>query len=198
MADSHDTPKQTTLTQCCSDLIRMLSYEDILSWTIYLPPMVFMAGPAAILANNPLINLALNAIVGFAISWTLHRMGHRLLMALPNEPYLIYLSQSVRLPVKLTLTQFLWMMEIIVAAAVFSGIVGRRFFLAGDALGLVTSVILFTVGLGLFFLPVYLGRLWIERYYPIMPLLGPTEEVVSKSLPGILSISRSRKGTRSE
>ena len=89
MADSHDTPKQTTLTQCCSDLIRMLSYEDILSWTNYLPPMVFMAGPAAILANNPLINLALNAIVGFAISRTLHRMGHRLLMALPNEPYLI-------------------------------------------------------------------------------------------------------------
>lgn len=153
MADSHDTPKQTTLTQCCSDLIRMLSYEDILSWTIYLPPMVFMAGPAAILANNPLINLALNAIVGFAISRTLHRMGHRLLMALPNEPYLIYLSQSVRLPVKLTLTQFLWMMEIIVAAAVFSGIVGRRFFLAGDALGVVTSVILFTVGLASFFSP---------------------------------------------
>ena len=197
MADLRDTPKQTTLTQCCSDLIRMLSYEDILSWTIYLPPMVFMAGPAAILANNPLINLALDAIVGFAISWALHRMGHRLLMVLPNEPYLIYLSQSVRLPVKLTLTQFLWMMEIIVAAAVFSGIVGRRFFLAGDALGVATSVILFTVGLGLFFLPVYLGRLWIKRYYPIMPLLGPTEEVVSRSLPGILSISMSRKGPRS-
>jgi hypothetical protein len=95
--------------------------------------------------------------------------------------------------VKLTLTQFLWMMEIIVAAAVFSGIVGKRFFLAGGALGLLTSVLLFSVGLGLFFLPVYLGRLWIERYYPAMPLLGPTDEVVSKSLP----ISMSRKGSRS-
>lgn len=193
MADSHDTPKHTTFTQCCSDLIRMLSYEDILSWTVYLPPMLFMAGPAAIVANSPLIDLALNAIAGFAFSWMLHRMGHRLLMALPHEPYFVYLSQSVRLPVKLTLIQFLWMMEIIVAAAVFSGIVAKRFFLAGGALGLLTSVLLFSVGLGLFFLPVYLGRLWIERYYPAMPLLGPTEEVVSKSLP----ISMSRKGPRS-
>lgn len=197
MADSHDTPKHTTFTQRCSDLIRMLSYEDILSWTVYLPPMFFMAGPAAIVANSPLTDLALNAIAGFAISWMLHRMGHRLLMALPNEPYAIYLSQSVRLPVKLTLTQFLWMMETIVAAAVFSGIVGKRLFLAGGALGLLTSVLLFSVGLGLFFLPVYLGRLWIQRYYPSMPLLGPTDEVVSKSLPGILSISMSRKGPRS-
>lgn len=197
MADSHDTPKQTTFTQCCSDLIRMLSYEDILSWTVYLPPMLFMAGPAAIVANSPLIDLSLNAIAGFAIGWMLHRMGHRLLMALPNEPYVIYLSQSVRLPVKLTLTQFLWMMEIIVAAAVFSGIVGKRFFLAGGVFGLLTSVLLFSAGLGLFFLPVYLGRLWIERYYPAMPLLSPTDEVVSKSLPRILSILMSRKGPRS-
>jgi len=122
-----------------------------------------------------LIDLSLNAIAGFAIGWMLHHMGHRLLMALPNEPYVIYLSQSVRLPVKLTLTQFLWMMETIVAAAVFSGIVGKRFFLAGGPLGLLTSVLLFSAGLGLFFLPVYLGRLWIERYYPAMPLLGPTD-----------------------
>ena len=193
MADSHDTPKHTSFTQCCSDLIRMLSYEDILSWTVYLPPMLFMAGPAAIVAHSPLIDLSLTAITGFAISWVIHRMGHRLLMALPNEPYVIYLSQSVCLPMKLTLTQFLWMMEIIVAAAVFSGIVGKRFFLAGDALGLLTSVLLFSAGLGLFFLPVYLGRLWIERYYPAMLLLSPTDEVVSKSLP----ISMNRKGSRS-
>ena len=184
MPDSHDTRKLTTFAQCGRDLIRMLSYEDILSWTVYLPPMLFMAGPAAIVANNSLINLALNAIVGFAIGWMLHRMGHRLLMALPNKPCAIYLSQSLRLPVKLTLTQFLWMMEIIVAAAVFSGLVGKRFFLAGGALDLLTSGILFTAALGLFFLPVYLGRLWIERYYPAMPLVGPTEDVVSKSLPG--------------
>lgn len=198
MANSHDNPRHMTFTQCCSDLIRMLSYEDILSCAVYLPPMLFMVGPAAIVANEPLIAAALNAITGFALSWTLHSMGHRLLIALPHEPQTIYLSQSLRLPVKLTLSQFVWMMEIIVAAAVFSGIAGKRFFFAGDPPGLLTGMTSFTVGLGLFFLPVYLGRLWIERYYPAMPLLSPTEEVVSRSLsPGVRSISTGRKGPRS-
>ena len=195
MADSHDPSKPTIFAQCCRDFIRRLSYEDILSCTVYLPPMLFMVGPAAIVANSPLINVVLNAIVGFAISWTLHRMGHRLLMAVPNQPQLVYLSQSVRLPVKLTLTQFVWMMEFIVAAAVFSGIMGKRFLLADGTVGLLTSTIFFTVCLGLYFLPVYLGRLWIDRYSPAMPLLGPTEEVVNESLPGVLPILTRRKGT---
>ncbi len=183
MADSPDTSQPATLTQWCRDLIRMLSYEDILACTIYVPPMLFMVGPAAIVANTPPMNLVLNALLGFALSGTLHRIGHRLLTALPNEPQPIYLSRSRSLPVRLTRTQFLWLMEILVAAAVFSGIVGKRAFWAGGADGLLTGVICVTVGLGLYFLPVYLGRLWILRYYPAMPLSGPTEEVVSRSLP---------------
>jgi hypothetical protein len=194
MADSHDPSKPTTFTECCRDFIRRLSYENILSCTVYLPPMLFMVGPAAIVANSPLINLILNGIVGFAISWTLHRMGHRLLMALQNGPQPVYLSQSVRLPVKLTLTQFVWMMEIIVAAAVFSGIVGKRFFLIDGTVGLLTSAIFFALGLGLYFLPVYLARLRIDRYYPRMPLLSPTATVMSQSLLGVLPISIRRKG----
>ncbi len=183
MADSPDTPTLTTFTQWCRDLIRMLSYEDILACTIYVPPMLFMVGPAAIVANTPLSNLVLNAILGFALSGALHRMGHRLLRALPNEPQAVYLTRSMRLPVRLTRTQFLWLMEILVATAVFSGIVGKRAFLAGGADGLLTGVVCVTVGLNLYFLPVYLGRLWIQRYHPAMPLSGPTEDVVSRSLP---------------
>ena len=47
------------------------------------------------------------------------------------------------------------------------------------------SAICFAVGLGLYFLPVHLGRLWITKYYSTLPLLRPTEEVVNKSLPGV-------------
>ena len=187
MADSPDTSKPTTATQWCRDLISRLSYEDIMSCTVYLPPMLFMVGPASIVGNTPLINLILNAFVGFAISWSLHCVGHRLLKALPNEPQPVYLSRSVRLPMKLTLTQFVWMLEIIVVAAVFSGIVGKRFFLADGTDGLLTSAIFFTVGLSLYFLPVYLGKLWIKKYSPNQcHLLVPTEKVVTQSLPGIL------------
>ena len=185
MASSHATPKRSAFTQWCSGLIQMLSYEHILSVTVYLPPMLFMTGPASILANNPWITLVLNTIVGFALSWVLHRVGHRLLVVLPNEPKAVYLSTSIRLPVKLTLTQFVWMMEVIVAAAVFNGVVGKRFFLAGGVREVLYSAIFFAVGLGLYFLPVYLGRLWIKRYYSALPLLRPTEKVVNQSLPGV-------------
>jgi len=189
--------KRLSFMQSCRDLIRMLSYEDILSCTVYVPPMLFMVGPASIAAQSPLINLVLNAFVGFSLSWTLHHMGHRLLMALPNEPQSVYLSPSMRLPVKLTLPQFVWLMEMIVAAAVFSGIMGKRCFLAGGPLELLAGVMCFSVGLGLFFLPVYLAQLWIGRYYPAMPLSGPTEEAVSQSLALIRSISSSRTGPHS-
>ena len=188
MANSYDASKSTTFTQWCRDLISRLSYEDILSCTVYLPPMLFMVGPASIVGNTPLVNLILNAFVGFAISWSLHCVGHRLLKVLPNEPKPVYLSRSVHLPVKLTLTQFAWMLEIIVAAAVFSGIIGKRFFLVDGTDGLLTSAIFFTVGLGLYFLPVYLGKLRIKKYSPIMPLLVPTEKAVTQSLPGSLPI----------
>lgn len=198
MAHSPDTPGSTTFTQCCRDLIKMLSYENILSCTVYLPPMLFMVGPAAMAPDHPLINIILNALAGLAFSWAVHRMGHRLLMALPNQPQTVYLSRSMRLPVKLTLSQFVWMLEIIVAAAVLSWLVGKRFFLAGGSVGLPTSMILFTIGLAMYFLPVYLGKLWIERYYPAMPLFGPTEEVVSRSLSAFRFPSPAPKGPGAE
>ena len=185
MSSSHATPKHSAFTQWCRGLIQRLSYEGILSITVYLPPMFFMMGPAAVVANNPRITLVLNAIVGFACSWVLHSVGHRLLIALPNEPKAIYLSTSMRLPVKLTLTQFVWLLEVIVATAVFSAVVGKRFFPVGGVIEVLSSAIFFAVGLGLYFLPVYLGRLWIKRYYSAMPLLHPTEEVVNRSLPGV-------------
>ena len=185
MASSHATRKHSALTQWCSGLIQMLSYEDILSITVYLPPMLFMVGPASIVSNNPWTTLVLNAIVGFAFSWVLHRVGHRLLKGLPNEPKAVYLSASLRLPGKLTTTQFVWMMEVIVAMAVFSGVMGKRFFLIGGALEGLSSAALFAVGLGLYFLPVYLGKLWVKRYYSALPLMRPTEDVVNKSLSGV-------------
>lgn len=182
MSSSYAKPRHSAFTQWCCGLIQMLSYEDILSITVYLPPMVFMAGPAAIVANNPWVTLVINAIVGFAFSWVLHRVGHRLLRVLPKGPKAVYLSTSMRLPVHLTLTQFVWMMEIIVGVAVFSAVVGKRFFLVGGGLEFLVSAIFFVVGLGLYFLPVYLGRLWIKKYDSTLPLLRPTEEVVIQSL----------------
>jgi len=185
MSSLHATPKPSALTQWCRGLIKMLSYEDILSVTVYLPPMLFMVGPASIVLNNPWITLVLNAIAGFAFSWVLHRVGHRLLKGLPNESKSIYLSASFRLPGKLTLTQFVWMMEVIVAVAVFSAVVGKRFFHVAGVLEVLSSAILLAVALGLYFLPVYLGKLWIKRYYSALPLMRPTEDVVNKSLPGV-------------
>ena len=185
MSSSHATPKHSALTQWCRDLIQMMSYEDILSITVYLPPMLFMAGPATILANNSWITLLLNAIVGFAFSWVLHRVGHRFLRALPNEPKVVYLSTSMRLPIRLTLTQFVWMMEFIVAAAIFSAVVGKRLFLIDGGRWVLSSTIFFAVCLALYFLPVYLRRLWIEKHYSTLSMLRPTAEVVNKSFPGI-------------
>ena len=183
---SFNTPrKRSALTQWCCGLIQMLSYEAILTATIYLPPMFFMVGPAAIVSNTPRITLVLNAIVGFAFSWVLHRVGHRLLKNLPHDPKAVYLSTSLRSPGKLTLTQFVWMMEVIVAVAVFSGVTGKHFFLIGGVLEVVSSAILFAVGLGLYFLPVYLGKLWIKRYCAVMPLIRPTEDVIHKCLPHV-------------
>lgn len=187
MACPNDT-RTDGLTQQCRDVIRILSYEDILACTAYVPPFLFMAGPASIVANDPVINCVLNAILGCAAGWIFHRIGQRLLRVLANQPQTIYLSQSMRLPVKLTLTQFLWMLEIIVGAAVFSGIVGKRLVFAGTTAGLMSGLSLCVVALALYFLPVYMGRLWIKRYYPTMPLLSPTEDTVNRSLPGVRSL----------
>jgi hypothetical protein len=123
------------------------------------------------------------ALVGFAFSWVLHRVGHRLLRVRSKEPKGVFLSTSMRLPLRLTLTQFVWTMEIMVAVAVFSAVVGKRFLFVGGMLEVLASAIFLVVGLGLYFLPVYLGRLWIKKYFSTLPLLRPTEEVVIKSLP---------------
>jgi hypothetical protein len=171
-------------TQGCRDIIRTLTYEAILACTVYVPPMLFMLGPAAIVAQHPLILIALHSVLGFGMSWMIHRMGHRLLTALPKAPQKIYLSGSLCLPMKLTLSQFLWMMEVAVASGVFCGVVAKRW-LAGD---LVNSLLLFGVGMALYFIPVYLTTLWIRRYYPAMTLLCPTEEVIKKSIPGLRSL----------
>ena len=69
--------------------------------------------------------------------------------------------------------------------AVFSGAVGKRFFLVDGPLEVLSSAILLVVALGLYFLPVYLGKLWIKRYYSALPLMRPTEDVVNKSLSGV-------------
>jgi hypothetical protein len=110
-------------------------------------------------------------------------MGHRLLMPLPQAPQKMLLSRRLRLPVKLSLRQLVWMLEILVAAGVLCGIAGKRFFAEDVAI----SVLLFSVGLALYFLPVYLSKLWSDRYYPALTLLGPTEDVINKSFPGLRS-----------
>lgn len=183
MASSHPPRKRSGLTQWCRDLIQMLSYEFILTATIYLPPMFFMVGPASIASNSPPITLVLNSIVGFAFSGVLHCVGHRLLKGLPIEPKAVYFSTSLRLPGRLTLSQFVWIMEVIVAIAGFSGVAGKHFFLIGGVLETLSGAVLFAVGLSLYFLPVYLGKLWIKRYCSLLSLMRPTEDVVNKSLP---------------
>jgi hypothetical protein len=85
------------------------------------------------------------------------------------------------------LSQFLCLLGLLVAAAVFSGIVAKQYLLAGGSSGLLSSLCFFLVGCALFFVPVHLGRLWITRYYPAMPLVGPTDDVVDQSVPTLRS-----------
>ena len=186
--DYNGTPRIDAFTQSCRDFIRTFTYEDIMACTVYAAPLLFMIGPAAIVAHDPMLSLVFQSLLGFSISGTLHRVGHRLLLTLPKEPQHMFLSRSLRLPVKLTLSQFMWMLEILVGAAVLSGIVAKRCFLAGGTMGLLSSLSFFALGLALFFVPVHLGRLWIERYYPAMILLGPTDDVINRSFPGLRSL----------
>jgi hypothetical protein len=180
------SPRTDAFTQGCRDFIRSLSYEAILAFTVYAAPMLFMIGPAAIVSNRPLTVLALQSLLGFGGSWMLHRIGHRLLIALPKAPQAIYLTSRLRLPVKLTLSQFVWMLEILVAAGAFCGITGKRYF----AEDVTAGALLLALGGVLYFLPVYLTKLWSERYYPVLMLLGPTEEVINKSFPSLRSLFR--------
>ena len=181
------TPRPDSFTQSCRDLVRTFTYEDILGCTIYAAPMLFMIGPASIVANDPPIAVVVQSLIGFMLGWTVHRTGHRLLTALPKEPCSMYVSSSLCLPVRLTVTQFLWVTELIVGAAVFAAVVAKRFLHTIDTVGLL-SLSFMVAALALYFVPVYLGRLWIRHYYPPMTLVGPTEEVIKNSFPGIRSI----------
>lgn len=185
MESPSDTPRPDSFTQSCRDLVRTFTYEDILGCTIYAAPMLFMIGTASIVANEPVIAMVVQSLIGFVLGWTVHRMGHRLLTALPKEPCSLYVSPSRCLPVRLTVTQFLWLMELIVGAAVFAVVVGKRFLHTSDDVGLLCGLSLMVAAFVLYFAPVYLGRLWIRHYYPAMTLVGPTEEVIKASLPGI-------------
>ena len=179
-------PRTDVFKQGCRDFIRSLTYEAIMACTVYGAPMLFMMGPAAILANHPLIIIVLQSLLGFSVGSTIHCMGHRLLRPLPQAPQQIQVSARQCLPVRLTLREFIWMLELLVAVSVFCGVAGKRL-LADHPM---VSLLLFALGLGLYFLPVYLTKLWSERYYPAMTLLGPTEDVVNQSVPAFRSLLR--------
>src|SRR5690348_1228282 len=179
------SPRTDVFTQSCRDVIRSLTYESILACTVYAPAMLFMVGPAAILANHSLTIVTVHSLFGFAMSWTIHRMGHRLLAALPGAPQKIHFSPRRCLPGKQTFGQFVCMLEMLVAAATFLAIAAMRLFGEDPVCGL----ILIVLGLALYFLPVYLSKLWAERYYPKLALLGPTEDVIKKSFPGLRSFT---------
>lgn len=184
MDSSSGTPRPDCFTQGCRDLVRTFTYEDILSCTIYAAPMVFMLGPASIVGSEPFTAIVVQSLIGFVLSWAIHRIGHRLLIALPKEPRSLYVSASRCLPVRLTMTQFLWIMELIVGAAVLTAVVGKRILHTVDVVGPWSGLSLILAALVLYFVPVYLGRLWIRHHYPAMTLVGPTEEVIRTSLPG--------------
>jgi hypothetical protein len=177
------TPPTDAFTQGCRDLIRSLTYESILACTVYVPPMLFMIGPAAVIANHPLIVIGLHSLLGFGMSWTIHRMGHRLLDALPKATQKVHLSSRIPLPGRMTPGNFVWMLEMLVGAGMFCGITAKRSFVEDPMIGL----LLVGVGLVLYFLPVYLTKLWSERYYPTLALLGPSEAVINKSFPSLRS-----------
>jgi hypothetical protein len=183
LMEYNGTPRIDAFTQGCRDFLRTFTYEDILAWTIYAAPLVFMIGPAAILAHDPMMSVMLHSVIGFSLGWILHRMGHRLLARVMNGTQRIMLARSLTLPVKLKLNQFIWMLEILAGAAVFSGLMAKRCFLAGGSVGVLTGLALFAGGLALFFLPVHLGRLWMECYDPTMTLVGPTDDEINRSIP---------------
>lgn len=181
--ENNGSSRTDAFTRSCRDFIGSLTYEAILAFTVYAAPMLFMIGPAAIVDNRSPTIIVLQSLLGFGMSWTIHRMGHRLLSPLPKGPRNIHLSPRLCLPVKLGLGQFIWLLEILVAAAVFCGMAGKRFFAEDVTL----SVLFLALGCLLYFLPVYLTQLWSKRYYPVLTLLSPTDDVINKSVPSLRS-----------
>ena len=188
MNSPSDTPRPDSFTQSCRDLVRTLTYEDILGCTLYAAPMVFMIGPASIIGQTSFIAMVIQSLVGFVLSWMVHRLGHRFVSTLSKEPCRVYVSQARCVPVRLTLTQFLWVMELTVGAAVFAAVLGKRFLHTPDSVGLWSGLILIAFAILLYFVPSHLGKLWIQHYYPAMTLVGPTEDVIKATLPGIRHI----------
>ena len=187
MDSSTGTPRPDTFTQGCRDLVRTFTYEDIVACTIYVAPMVFMIGPASIIAMEPVLAILVQSVFGFVLGWAVHRVGHRLLIGLPTQPHRFSFSPSWASPFRLTVTQVLWGLECIVGAAVFCAVLGKRSLQSGEEW--LSGFGLLVAALVLYFVPVYLGRCWIRAYYPAMTLVGPTEDIIKTSLPGIRFLS---------
>ncbi len=156
-----------------------------MAWLCYAVPLLFMIGPSAVMAHEPLASIVLHSAIGFSLSALIHRIGHALLAPLPKGPHEIYFSRTRRLPMRLTLSRFVWLLESIVALSLFCGLLAKRCWLAGGTDMLVAGWVLFLGGGGLFFLPVRLVALWQIRCYPATSLVGPSDEVINRSLSGL-------------
>ena len=175
-------PRPDAFTQGCRDLLRTFTYEDVMAWLCYAAPMLFMIGPAAVMAHEPLTSILFHSAIGFSLSALIHRIGHALLTPLPKGPHAIYLSATRRIPLRLTLSRFVWLLEGLVALGLFCGVLSKRCWLAGGTDMLVAGWVLFLLGGGLFFLPVRLVKLWEMRHYPATSLVGPSDDVINRSL----------------
>ncbi|MBS0171997.1 MAG: hypothetical protein JSR62_16745 [Nitrospira sp.] len=151
----------------------------------YAAPLLFMIGPSAVMAREPLPSILFHSAIGFPLSALIHRIGHALLAPLPKGPHTIYLSATLRLPLRLTLSQFVWLLEGVVALGLLCGLLSKRCWLAGGTDMLIVGWGLFLLGGGLFFLPVRLVKLWETRYYPATSLVGPSDDVINRSLSGL-------------
>lgn len=80
-------------------------------------------------------------------------------------------------------------MELLVGMALCCAILGKRFLQTDEEIGLLVGLSVSVGVLVLYFLPVHLGRLWIRKCYPAMTLVGPPEEVIRRSLPGLRLLS---------
>lgn len=156
----------------------------------YAAPLLFMIGPSAVMARESLPSILVHSVIGFSLSALFHRIGHALLVPLSKGPHKIYFSATRRLPIRLTLSQFVWLLEGMVALGLFCGLLSKRCWLAGGTDMLVVGWALLLLGGGLFFLPVRLVKLWETRYYPAISLVGPSDDVINRSLSGLPRLFR--------
>ncbi|MGC3976122.1 MAG: hypothetical protein QM771_17305 [Nitrospira sp.] len=161
-----------------------------MAWLCYAAPLLFMIGPSAVMAREPLASILFHSAIGFSLSALIHRLGHALLAPLPKGPHEIYLSATRRLPLRLTLSRFVWLLEGVVALSLFCGLLSKRCWLAGGTDMLLAGWVLFLLGGALFFLPVRLVKLWQARYYPPTSLVGPSDDVINQSLTGLPRLFR--------